>query len=450
MKKSILLLLLLRFLNPAVAQESPSLENFTLGNGLKVYFIKYGNIEAVNISVIINSGKKNEIQGNQGYNGLCANLILKGNKKYTEENQNDKSFSIGGSIGARSNYDYTEIGGDFLSKDATTALDLISAAILQPLFEKEKVTQYVSYLMDYNNPTKMDIAQKAQLYSSLSLYGKDNPLGRSIYKEQLQLVTPEKLVEFYKFNYTPKNTKIIICGNFNSTELKSLIEAYFGQWKSTYGEINGVALDFPSVKKKEIYFTNRTAATQCALQWNKVAPSVKDKDVLAFIIANQLFNQTLFKEIREKGGKTYSIGSSHFTSQFSNLFNIRCSVRNDELLNTINLFDKTLSDFAQGTFTQQEFDNEIATYKTTLLSMEFPQEVKEFYNPIIYDFNTRKNILNTINTLKMDDIKKAIKKYFTPGIYKLVICGDEQIVATQLAQLKNYTKYTEADLKLKN
>lgn len=432
------------------AQEAPTLENFTLKNGLKVYFIKYGKIEAIHISVIINSGKKNETPGQQGYTDITANVILEGNKKYSQEQQNDKAFALGGSLNANSNYDYTTIEGNFLSKDANTAFDLISAAVLQPLFDKDKVAQYVSYLIDYNNPTRINISSMAQIYSNLSIYGSDNPLGRSIYQKQLQLITPEKLSEFHRFNYTPKNTKIIVCGNFNSEELKKIIETYFSNWQSTYGEVNGVSLDYPIIKQQEFYFVNKNDVTQSALQWNKIAPSVKDKDFLAFTIANQLFNQTLFKEIREIGGKTYSIGSNHLKTQFSNLINIGCSVRNNEVLNTINLFDKTLQNFSLGNFTQQEFDNEITAFKTNLLSIEYPEQIAEFYNPILYDFNLRKNILAGLANLKTEDIKKVIKKYYTPSAYKLVIAGDESIIKPQLEKLKNLKKYTASDIEYKN
>ncbi len=444
--------LLLIFCNSLLikAQEIPTIENFTLKNGLKIYFLKYGKIEAINVSLIINSGKKNETPNQQGYNSITANLILDGNIKYTQEAQNDKAFAIGAEIKASSNYDYTTIKGNFLSKDANTAFDLMSAALLQPLFDKDKVAQYVSYLIDYNNPTKMDISKIAQIYSSLSIYSIDNPLGRSIYKKQLQLITPQKLIEFHKFNYTPKNTKIIVCGNFNSDELKKIIETNFNAWQSTYGETNGVSLDYPIIKQQQIYFANRVAATQCALQWNKIAPAITDKDFLAFTIANQLFNQTLFKEIREIGGKTYSIGSSHLKTQFSNLINIGCSVRNNEVLNTINLFDKTLQNFALANFTQQQFDNEITRYKTDLLGMEYPEEIADFYNPLVYDFNNRKNVLIELANLKVEDIKKVIKKYFTPTIYKLVIAGDETEIKTQLEKIKNLKKFVPNDLELKN
>lgn len=448
--KNLLIILSLTIGIFAQAQESATMETFTLKNGLKLYFIKYGKIEAVNISIIINSGKKNETPGQQGYNNLTANLVLMGNKKYTEDEQNDKSFSVGAELQAGSNFDYTKISSNCLTKDAGTVLDLLSAAVLNPLFDKDKVAQYISYMTDYNNPAKMDIAAIADVYSNLSIFGIDNPLGRSIYKKQMQLITPEKLIEFHRFNYTPKNTRIIVCGNFNSEEMKKLIEVHFGKWESTYGETNGVSLDLPSIKKQEYYFVNRAGATQCALQWNKIAPSIKDKDLLAFKIANQLFNQTLFKEIREIGGKTYSIGSSHNTSQFSNLMEIGCSVRSNEMLNTINLFDKTLQNFSLGNFTKQEFDNEITKYRVSLLSMENPDEIASFFNPMIYNFESRKNLIKDLNELKQEDVQKAIKKYFSPNIYKLVISGDEALVKEQLDKIKGVKKLAPANLELPN
>jgi predicted Zn-dependent peptidase len=432
------------------AQETPTLETYTLKNGLKLYFIKYGKIEAMNIALIVNSGKKNEAPGQQGYNNLTSKLLLQGNSKYSEEAQNDRAFSIGTEMRANAGYDYTAIDMNVLSKDANTAFDLLSAAVTQPLFNKDKVSQYISYLIDYNNPAKMDIANMAHTYSNLGVFGIENPLGRSFYKKQLELVTSEKLKEFHQFNYTPKNTRITVCGNFKSEEIKKLIETYFGEWKSTFGEVNGVSLESPSIKKQEIAFANRVGAVQCALEWTKIAPGINDKDYLAFQIANQLFNQTLFREIREKGGKTYGIYSSLVNSRFSNVISVSCSVRSNEMLNTVNLFDQTLKDFATANFTKQEYDNEIATYRTTLLRLEYPEQVMEFYNPVLYNFEARKNALKELETLKMEDVQKVVKKYYTPGIYKLVISGDEGTIKDQLAKIKDLKKHSPADLEYKS
>ncbi len=448
--KKLVLIVIVAFASKAFSQEVPTLETYTLKNGLKIYLMQYGQIPSVNVKFMINTGDKNEVPGQQGYCEITAGLLLEGNSKYTQEQQNDLAFKLGGQLSSAANFDYTTISANFLTKDLDLGMDLFSSAILHPSFSKEKIDQRISYLIDYNNPNKMDIADLSGVYSDLFLYGTSSPLGRNYYKTQLKLITPEKIKEFHQFNYTPKNAGVIICGNFASAEVKAIVEKYFGSWQSAFGEINGVALDFPQIKKKEIAFINRSGATQCALQWNKLAPGIKDKDVLAFRVANSIFNVVLFSEIREKGGKTYSIGSSHRATQFSNLFVTACSVRSEEMVNTINLFDKTLQNFAATPITQADFDKAITKMKVGLMSSEMPENVSSTYNPIVYDFNKRKNYLNDLAALKLEDVQKVIKKYFTPDVYKLVVSGDESVVAGQLASIKGLIKYKAADLEKDN
>ncbi|MCC6372587.1 MAG: insulinase family protein, partial [Bacteroidia bacterium] len=262
-------------------------------------------------------------------------------------------------------------------------------------------------------------------------------------------ISSEKLKAFHEFNYTPKNTRVVVCGNFDSGEIKKLIEEHFGSWQSAYGEVNGVELEMPKIKKKESYFINRSGTTQCAIRWSKIGPAMSDKDMLSCRIANMLFNQLLFKEIREKGGKTYSIGSMLETSKFSNIISIGCSVRSEVLLSTLELFDKTISNFSLCNFTKEDFDNEINKQRVSLMSDEYPEEVANYYNPVTFDFNKRKNTLAELNNITMQDVKKMIKKYYTPEIYKLVIAGDESLISPQLAKIPDLKKLKATDLEYK-
>lgn len=448
--KKLVILLGCVLVSLANAQEVPQLETYSLKNGVKIFLLKYGKIPAVNVKFVINTGEKNEAPGQQGYSELTAKLLLEGNSKYTQEQQNDIAFKLGGDFGQDVNKDNTAITANFLTKDFDQGMDLFSSAILHPTFSKENLDQMIAQYIDYNSPTKMDIANLADVFSDLQLYSTSNPLGRHHYKAQLKLITPEKIREFHSFNYTPKNASVLVCGNFNSEVVKSVLEKYFGNWQSAFGEVNGVALDAPQIKKKEIGFINRNLATQCALQWNKPAPSLKDKDLLAFNVAVRLFNVVLFTEIREKGGKTYSIGAGHAASQFSNLLTISCSVRSDEMLNTIQLFDKTLMDFAQAKFSQEDFDKAVTGLKISIMSAEMPSAISSIYNPLLYDFNKRKNYLNDLANVKPEDVQRVIKKYFTPDIYKLMIAGDETVVAAQLNSIKALVKYKATDIEKDN
>ena len=81
--------------------------------------------------------------------------------------------------------------------------------------------------------------------------------------------------------------------------------------------------------------------------------------------------------------------------------------------------------------------------------MDYPAEVAGFYNPLIYNFEARKNALKDAEKLTMEEVQKVVKKYFIPDVYKLVIAGDEKIVAAQLAKISGLKKYSAADLEYK-
>ena len=81
---------------------------------------------------------------------------------------------------------------------------------------------------------------------------------------------------------------------------------------------------------------------------------------------------------------------------------------------------------------------------------ELPEDKSDLYNPVIYDYGKRKNYLNDLAALKLEDIQKVIKKYYTPDIYKLVISGDESVVGSQLDNLKGFVRYKPSDLEKDN
>ena len=88
--------------------------------------------------------------------------------------------------------------------------------------------------------------------------------------------------------------------------------------------------------------------------------------------------------------------------------------------------------------------------RISIISSEMPENILSFYNPVVYDFQKRKNFLNDLAALKLEDVQKALKKYFTPDTYKLMIAGDENVVSTQLATLKSLIRYKASDIEKDN
>src|ERR1017187_5263866 len=229
----------------------PTEEKYKLKNKMQVVFLNYGSIPVTYITVLVNTGTKNETPGMQSISSLTANCLLLGNQKYSHLQQDSLKFLMAASLTASSNDNFSEVGMQFLNKDADNAIDLFANVILHASFPKDEIAAYVDQELAYNSPAKMDIGALGEVYSRFFVYGAANPLGRNFYAAQLNKITADQVGEFYKFNYTPKNCTLVVCGNPDKEKLKALIEKYFGGWEASYGEVNGVSLPEPEIDKKE-------------------------------------------------------------------------------------------------------------------------------------------------------------------------------------------------------
>ncbi len=431
------------------AQSIPTPEEYLLDNGLKVIVIPFGQLKTMSATLYVNCGKKNETPGQELFADLAAKCVVLGNTNYNKTQLKDALFRMGTSLDVDVNENYTTIESSFIEKDFSEGLKLMASCVMSPLFNESDLKQYINQVLDYNNPMKMDILQQAALFSNVWVYGNQNPIGRFYKSEMLKKVSVDAIKEFYQFNYTPKNSRLVLCGNFDKEQVKNGVKENFGKWKAAYGEVNGVRFESPQMKSKEYGFVSRAHAEQAALQWNKNGPAPGSKEEMAFMLANEIFNNILFKEIREKGGKTYGINSRYNPYSGSSIYTVVTQVRNDEVLNTIQLFDITLKMFYDKGITDADLKIAKKNMSNRWLKIESPDDVISFFNPLIYAKPAlRKNYIAEVDVVKLDDVNKVIKKYYTPDSYKLLISGNEQALNAQLQKLTPLRRFTMKDLEM--
>ncbi len=435
------------FIVSSVAQRMPPTEEVVLENGLKVVLIPYGQLKTTSVALYINCGKKNEVPGQQLFSDIAAQCIGFGSSAYSKMQLKDELFKMGTTMSADVNENYTVVEASFTDNDLANGLKVMSSSAMYPLFPEMEIKQYINQILDYNNPMKMDILQQVSLFSGIWVYGNQNPVGRYYNAASLQKVTAADIKEFYEFNYTPKNSRLVLCGNFDKEKVKQMLNDNFGKWKAKYGEVNGVSFESPQMKNKEYGFIHRGSVEQAALQWNKNGPVPGSKDELPFLMANTVFNTVLFKEIREKGGKTYGINSRYNPYTGSSIYTIVTQVRNEEVLNTIKLFDATMSAFYNKEISATDLTVAKKSLRNNWQMIESPEDVISFFNPIIYNKSSlRRTYLSEIDAVTIEDVNRVIKKYYNPATYKLMISGDEQCLDKQLIELKPLRKFNIKDL----
>jgi predicted Zn-dependent peptidase len=429
----------------------PPLEKYKLKNGLEVYLVDYGNLPVTSVNFYVNTGRKNELPGLQSIAELTANSLLLGNEKWTRIDQDNELRAMGTAISTGVNDTYTEVSAHFLNTDLEKGMEMLMNVLLRPKFPKEDIAAMIQQQIDYNNPKKMDITDLARVFSNNFVYGTTNPLGRYFYADQLKKINRDSISEFYKFNYTPKNTKLVISGKPDREKVKKLIEQYFGGWQAAYGEVNGSSYDMLPLRKKEYGFINKGKAPQTALRWTKKGPEARSKDLIPFQLANQVFNDILFREIRAKDGYTYGIYSNFNADDNNGTFFIATLVRSEVTYATTQEFDRVLKEFYEKGITEAELKTAKARMKGNLLGMQTPEQLIDFINPILYpDYEKRKQLLEEIDKLDLAAVNKVLKKYFAPDSYKLVISGDETTLSDQLGKIPGLVKFDPKAIEVNN
>lgn len=139
---------------------------------------------------------------------------------------------IGGSgVNANTGYDHTQYLSYFPAAQIEKWLTFYSNSMQNPVFrsfQAELETVYEEYNM-YQDMVYSRIGDEMR-----KVIFPTSPYGRSVigFPEHLKKPSLNKLIDFYNTWYVSNNMALILVGDFNSEEVKPMIERTFGTWKS--------------------------------------------------------------------------------------------------------------------------------------------------------------------------------------------------------------------------
>lgn len=237
MKKIILILSI--FLSVCFGFEND--ENLKIGkldNGFSYYLYK-NQIPKDSISLILyfNVGSSDELENEKGIAHFVEHMAFNGTKDYTKNDLIKALESLGVKFGADLNaatsFNETIYKLDIKKENLDKALSVLSNMGFKALFEKDDLEAEKGVIIEEERNRKnayvriMD--QGLKYFYPNSIYASRLPIGdMNITKN----ATPALLKGFYNKFYTPNNAKLIIVGDFNENETKTLIKKYFDDIKN--------------------------------------------------------------------------------------------------------------------------------------------------------------------------------------------------------------------------
>ena len=293
--------------NPPKDFVIPAPRRFTLGNGMPVTLVPFGQVPKVTIRLVVGAANLHEKKDEIWLADLTGSMMREGTATLTAEAVARQLAAMGGELGINVGPDTTSVGTEVLSDRSADAIRLIADVAQNPRLpqsELERVKGNLLRNLAIQRSTPQAIAQEK--FAEL-LYG-EHPYGRIFPTEaMLKGYSIEQVRAFHKGNFHAGRARLYVAGIYDAKAMEGAIRQAFESWpKAAASEAPKV----PPAGDKRFALLDRPDAPQSTVLLGLRVPSPSHKDWVALQVTDALlggaFGSRITSNIREQKGYTYS------------------------------------------------------------------------------------------------------------------------------------------------
>ncbi len=269
--------------------DSISFEKWTLPNGLDVVVHEDHALPIVSVNVWYHVGSKDEEPGKTGFAHLFEHMMFEGSKHHNKSHF-DALQKVGATLNGSTNNDRTNYWENLPSNHLALALWLES--------------DRMGFLLDAIDQGRFDIQrdvvknERRQSYenrpygvSSLRLLEAVYPAPHPYhwptigYHEDLDAATLDDVSAFFRRYYAPSNASLAITGDLDTSEVRSLVDKYFGGLEPAPAVPRAVQADSPLAGFTSLTLHDRVTLPRVTMAWPTVPRFHEDEPALSVLAA---------------------------------------------------------------------------------------------------------------------------------------------------------------------
>lgn len=411
---------------------------YELKNGMKLILVKNDKLPRVFFNLFIDS--QPILEGEKaGISAVTSDLLGKGTKSTSKDEFIEKIDFMGANL----NLSSSGASGSSLSKFFPELLEMLADGLLNPVFTKEEFEKSLDRFKEAIKADENSVPAAARRVENILAYGKNHPNSEYSTSESLENIQFDDVEPFYKKNFIPNNSYMIIIGDFMVDTTIDKIEKLFKGWKK--GTSVKYKIESNINSKTAIHFVDMPNAIQSEVSFqNLIEMKRNNSDYFSLLIANKILGggpeNRLEQQIRENKGYTYvarsSFGSSKYTkSRFRGYTSTREEVTDSAVIEMLNEIKK----IREIDVTEKELSDVKAKYfGDFVLATESPSTIASYTVSIEtqnLDEDYYKNYLSNINSISVSDVKNASNKYFDLNNAQIVVTGKGSTIAEKLENI---------------
>ena len=444
---------------PAPEIKLPPYSRFELPNGLKVYLVEDHELPLVSGVATIYTGDRLEPADKTGLASIVGDTMRSGGTaNYPAEALNQFLEQRAASI--ESGIDTTAGSASFssLTEDLNDVFSRFAEVLRQPAFPPERIelvkNQWRGVIARRNDSPDAIAGREFQKL----IYGAASPYARTIEYQTLDQITRADVLSFYQRYYHPNNLLLGIVGDFDSKQMRRLIEAQFADWQPAPPPVGRSLLgNLPEVtqmQKGGLFIVDQPQLSQSTVQIGHLGGRLDSPSYAALSVMNGVLNGLggrLVNEVRSRQGLAYSV-YAYWSPQFDypGLFLAAGQTRSDA---TVPFIKATLAEIekirsapvtpaelalAKDSVLNAFIFNFATPYQTLSRVMRY-----EYYGyPPDFIFQYQKQLKATTAA----DVQRVAQTYLKPDQLVTLVVGNAAAMQPPLSSLSPAAKVTPIDV----
>jgi predicted Zn-dependent peptidase len=398
------------------------------GTGVRVVTEEVPSVRSVALGLWVRTGSRNETPLQAGISHFLEHLLFKGTARFSAIEIAEKLDGLGASVNAATGKETTHLHARFLDEHTEEVFDLLAEMLLAPTYpeidsERDVVLEEIAMYEDEPQDRVHDILAEA-------VFG-DHPLGRRVLGEaEVISSVPVPDIEAYRSaRYTGTNIVVGAAGNVDHAQIAELSERLVSPASSAS---NGQAAVAAEDAARLCFYEKDTEQYHICFG----APGITRDDERRYALAvlDSIFggssSSRLFREVREKRGLAYAVGSYSEQYTDSGLIASYVGTREDNVEEACSIIGAELARLRSESVSAEELNRGkenvkgrlVLTSESTAARMTRISRATLFGLPI----DSLDEMLAKVDAVSVDDLTALAQELYRPERLSAACVGRDE------------------------
>jgi predicted Zn-dependent peptidase len=410
--------------------ELPENVELTEVDGLRVITEVVPSVRSVALGLWVRTGSRDETPGQAGLSHFLEHLLFKGTKRHSAIEISELFDGMGAAANAATSKESTHLHARFLDEHTAGVFDLMAEMLLEPSLpadeidpEREVVLEEIAMYEDEPQDRVHDVLAEA-------VYGA-HPLGRRVLGDAAVIagVPRDEIAAYHSGRYTTENLVVSAAGHLDHDEIVEFARTHL---RPANGPSNGLVKVAAEREPRVRFHAKETEQYHICFGGQGISRS--DDRRFALGVLDAIFggstSSRLFREIREKRGLAYSVGS--YTEQYvdGGMVAMYVGTREENVAEACDIIGRELGELRDDGVTAEELDRAKEHVKGRMvLAMESTgARMTRLARSLLFELPVLSldEMLQRVDEVTSDDLAALARELYEPGHLSAACIGPSE------------------------